>query len=76
MLQDMGLLSLDWDGFAVCLLAVGVYVNTLGHGFVYDDKGHFWLVYTFQLNPQMGTAKTDVSIKSGQPYGRPGAAHH
>ncbi|XP_046663603.1 LOW QUALITY PROTEIN: protein O-mannosyl-transferase TMTC2-like [Homalodisca vitripennis] len=34
----MGLLSLDWDGFAVCLLAVGVYVNTLGHGFVYDDN--------------------------------------
>ncbi|KAG8309256.1 hypothetical protein J6590_090514, partial [Homalodisca vitripennis] len=30
---------------------------------------HFWLVYTFQLNPPLGTSKTDVSLKSEQPYG-------
>ncbi|KAG8332133.1 hypothetical protein J6590_028120 [Homalodisca vitripennis] len=39
-------------------------------------RDHFWLVYTFQLNLPLGTAKTDVSLKSGQPYGCPGAAHH
>ncbi|KAG8296463.1 hypothetical protein J6590_056816 [Homalodisca vitripennis] len=26
------------------------------------SRDHFWLVYTFQLNPPLGTAKTDVSL--------------
>ncbi|KAG8263699.1 hypothetical protein J6590_027632 [Homalodisca vitripennis] len=26
---------------------------------------HFWLAYTFQLNPPLGTAKTDVSLHLG-----------
>ncbi|KAG8306980.1 hypothetical protein J6590_034523 [Homalodisca vitripennis] len=30
-------------------------------------RDHFWLVYTFQLIPPLGTAKTDVSFKSVEP---------
>ncbi|KAG8299452.1 hypothetical protein J6590_100759 [Homalodisca vitripennis] len=33
---------------------------------------HFWLVYTYELNPPLGTAKTDVPLQSGQPYGYSG----
>ncbi|KAG8303116.1 Translation factor guf1 mitochondrial [Homalodisca vitripennis] len=32
-----------------------------------SSRDHFWLVYTFQLNLPLGTAKTDVSLKSGNP---------
>ncbi|KAG8298050.1 hypothetical protein J6590_023302 [Homalodisca vitripennis] len=32
-------------------------------------RDHFWLVYTYQLNPPLGTAKTDVPLQSGQLYG-------
>ncbi|KAG8275208.1 hypothetical protein J6590_091310, partial [Homalodisca vitripennis] len=42
------------------------------HIFIYRPKtisDHFWLVYTFQQNPPLGTVKTDVSLKYGQPYG-------
>ncbi|KAG8335647.1 60S ribosomal protein L31 [Homalodisca vitripennis] len=35
------------------------------------NRDHFWLVYTYQLNPPLGTAKTDVPLQSGQPYGCP-----
>ncbi|KAG8283534.1 hypothetical protein J6590_014053 [Homalodisca vitripennis] len=41
-----------------------------------SSRDHFWLVYTYQLNPPLGTAKTDVPLQSGQPYGCPVAAHH
>ncbi|KAG8254552.1 hypothetical protein J6590_091437 [Homalodisca vitripennis] len=40
------------------------------------SRDHFWLVYTYQLNPPLGTAKSDVPLQSGQPYGCPVAAHH
>ncbi|XP_054263996.1 protein O-mannosyl-transferase TMTC2-like isoform X1 [Macrosteles quadrilineatus] len=33
----MGLGRWDLDGLAVCFLSFVVYINTLGHGFVYDD---------------------------------------
>ncbi|KAG8283531.1 hypothetical protein J6590_014050 [Homalodisca vitripennis] len=36
------------------------------------SRDHFWLVYTYQLNPPLGTAKTDVPLQSGQPYGYSG----
>ncbi|KAG8254826.1 hypothetical protein J6590_107354, partial [Homalodisca vitripennis] len=43
------------------------------HGQGFDNgsntRDHFWLVYTFQLNPPLGTAKTDMSLKCGQLYG-------
>ncbi|KAG8243839.1 hypothetical protein J6590_037006 [Homalodisca vitripennis] len=35
------------------------------------SRDHFWLVYTYQLNPPLGAAKTDVQLQSGQPYGCP-----
>ncbi|KAG8295588.1 hypothetical protein J6590_076715 [Homalodisca vitripennis] len=35
-------------------------------------RDHFWLVYTYQLNPPLGTAKTDVPLQSGPPYGYSG----
>ncbi|KAG8261416.1 hypothetical protein J6590_073252, partial [Homalodisca vitripennis] len=40
------------------------------------SRDHLWLVYTFQLNLILDTAKTDVSLTSRQPYGCPGAAHY
>ncbi|KAG8309073.1 hypothetical protein J6590_094861 [Homalodisca vitripennis] len=36
------------------------------------QRDHFWLVYTYQLNPPLGTAKTDVPLQSGPPYGYSG----
>ncbi|KAG8285950.1 hypothetical protein J6590_070797 [Homalodisca vitripennis] len=32
------------------------------------SRDHFWLVYTYQWNLPLGTAKADMFLKSGQPY--------
>ncbi|KAG8251523.1 hypothetical protein J6590_078235 [Homalodisca vitripennis] len=67
--------TIEVKGFSHCLIRCPIETMTRSD-FRCCTRDHFWLVYTFQLNLPLGAAKTDVSLKSGQPYGYPGAAHH